>query len=73
MQQIHEPEEQSQDEHAMLEEPASVHTEPSQDDRDAEDKRDQQTLGADAYRPPPPITHAGRHSAHQADEETTLE
>jgi hypothetical protein len=73
MERTQELEEQSQDVHATHEEPASVHTEPLQDDRDAEDMQDQQSLGADAYKPPPQEHHAKRHSRHQAIEGTIHE
>jgi hypothetical protein len=52
--------------HAMHEEPVSVHTEPLQDGRDAGDVQDQQSLGVDAYKPPPQEHHAEKHSRHQA-------
>ena len=68
-----EPEEPSQGVHAMHEEPASVHREPSPGDRDAEDVQDQQNQVADAYKPPPPELRAEKRSAHQADGETILE
>jgi hypothetical protein len=64
MKQTQELEGQSQDAHATHEEPASVHTKPLQGDKDAEDVQDQQSLGADAYKPPPPHHHAEKHSAH---------
>jgi hypothetical protein len=51
--------------YATHEEPASVHTEPLQGDRDAEDIQDQQSLGADVYKPPPQEHHAEKHYAYQ--------
>jgi hypothetical protein len=56
--------------HVTHEEPASVHTEPLQDSRDVEDVQDQQSLGADAYKPPPQEHHAKNNSGHQAIEGT---
>jgi hypothetical protein len=38
-----------------------------------QDDQDQKNQAASAYRPPPPVNHEGRHSAHQADKETNLE
>jgi hypothetical protein len=37
------------------------------------DDQDQRNQEAATYKPPPPISHEGRHSANQADEETILE